>query len=144
MPRFILDLGTPEAGLRYARLDPFIQGYIQAMFFTDTGTRDDEENGLENAAVSELSPESWESIIADCTEFQNDAASLLACAYEKSGYDPERAGKDFWYTRNGHGVGFWDRGLGDVGDQLSALCGFGTKFRECYVYRGNDQQIHIG
>ena len=28
---------------------------------------------------------------------------------------------DYWLTRNGHGVGFWDRGLGDVGVMLSDL-----------------------
>jgi hypothetical protein len=31
----------------------------------------------------------------------------------------QRAGSDYWFTRNGHGVGFWDRDLGDVGDMLS-------------------------
>jgi len=24
-------------------------------------------------------------------------------------YDDEQAGRDFWFTRQGHGVGFWDR-----------------------------------
>lgn len=28
-------------------------------------------------------------------------------------------GHDFWLTRNGHGAGFWDRGLGEFGDILS-------------------------
>ena len=32
---------------------------------------------------------------------------------------PEQAGHDFWLTRNGHGAGFWDRGLGELGDRLS-------------------------
>jgi len=32
---------------------------------------------------------------------------------------PERAGHDFWLTREGHGAGFWDRGLGIAGDRLS-------------------------
>jgi hypothetical protein len=26
-----------------------------------------------------------------------------------SGYSEEQAGRDFWFTRQGHGVGFWDR-----------------------------------
>lgn len=30
-------------------------------------------------------------------------------------------GHDFWLTRCGHGAGFWDRGYGAVGDQLSEL-----------------------
>ena len=26
---------------------------------------------------------------------------------------------DYWLTRNSHGAGFWDRGLGDSGDRMS-------------------------
>lgn len=35
--------------------------------------------------------------------------------------DPSRVGHDFILTRNGHGVGFWDRGLGELGDWLTAM-----------------------
>jgi hypothetical protein len=31
----------------------------------------------------------------------------------------EAFGHDFWLTRNGHGAGFWDRGLGALGDRLT-------------------------
>ena len=27
----------------------------------------------------------------------------------RSGYCEEQAGRDFWFTRQGHGAGFWDR-----------------------------------
>lgn len=30
-------------------------------------------------------------------------------------------GHDVWLTRNGHGAGFWDRGLGALGDRLTEL-----------------------
>ena len=33
----------------------------------------------------------------------------------------EALGHDFWLTRNGHGAGFWDRGLGELGDRLTGL-----------------------
>jgi len=33
--------------------------------------------------------------------------------------EPEQVGHDFWLTRNGHGAGFWDRGLGAIGDRLT-------------------------
>lgn len=32
---------------------------------------------------------------------------------------PGQFGRDLALTRNGHGVGFWDRGLGDAGDVLT-------------------------
>ena len=34
----------------------------------------------------------------------------------------ELAGHDFALTRNGHGAGFWDRGLGAIGDMLTSEC----------------------
>jgi hypothetical protein len=33
--------------------------------------------------------------------------------------DPAQAGADFWLTREGHGTGFWDRGLDRAGDCLA-------------------------
>lgn len=36
-----------------------------------------------------------------------------------AGMSPEQAGHDFLLTRDGHGAGFWDRGLGDRGDRLT-------------------------
>lgn len=95
----------------------------------------------EDTGFSDLHPDSLEKIIADCARFQSDNAALLAEAYghhfpartigdgslpdsrrEAWDYDAAAAGRDFWFTRCGHGVGFWDRGLGDVGDKLSADC----------------------
>lgn len=48
---------------------------------------------------------------------------LLEQAYTLKGplscfYDEWFAGSDFWFSRQGHGVGFLDRNLGEVGDRL--------------------------
>jgi hypothetical protein len=145
MPQFILDTGSPESARAFNNLDEFTQGYIEAMFFTDTGDLDDAEDGLEDANVGELAPSTLRAIIADCEAWQQANAGLLAKAYEtgpvtKYGpYSPERAGADYWFSRNGHGAGFWDRELGDVGDQLHAAC----KYREKYLYRGDDGLIYL-
>ncbi|MEK6828593.1 MAG: hypothetical protein AABY15_00565 [Nanoarchaeota archaeon] len=70
----------------------------------------------------------------DVKLFMSKAGSLL------DGLDPAQVGHDLWLTRNGHGAGFWDRGLGEVGDQLTAIAKeMGTKT----LYRGDDGQIHI-
>lgn len=92
--------------------DPFTKGYIEAAYFTDTGPDDeaDPETGLD--------PESLRKAIEECKAFQSENASALKRAYS-TGYTETQAGHDFWFTRNGHGVGFWDRDLGDVGDKLS-------------------------
>jgi hypothetical protein len=56
------------------------------------------------------------------------------------GLDMKRCGYDFWFTRNGHGTGFWDRGLGEVGDRLTeAAEGCGTM----YVYVSRRGKLHM-
>lgn len=48
---------------------------------------------------------------------------------------------DFWLTRNGHGAGFWDRGLGDLGDKLTKLA---ETFGECDLLVDSDDKINLG
>lgn len=143
MAEFILDIGSPDVAREFNRLDEFTRGYIEAMFFTETGTGDDAENDLEHATVAELDCWSVEKIKRDCAEFQRSCGAYLEQAYTaRHSYEPVQAGRDFWFTRNGHGVGFWNRGLGEIGETLSAFCGWQTPFDECGIYRGDDDKIY--
>ncbi|TGW06792.1 hypothetical protein EN788_40260, partial [Mesorhizobium sp. M2D.F.Ca.ET.145.01.1.1] len=132
MPEFILDssgrvdMPPPAAPLSFSDLDAFTQGYIEAIFFTNECPQVDTEefNTAEHQAAmvegaadgvlpcdvgfADLAPETLQAIIADCSAWQVANAELLAAAYARN-YEPEQAGRDYWYTRNGHGVGFWDR-----------------------------------
>jgi predicted aminopeptidase len=139
MPQFILDTGTPEAAHTYSKLDTFTRAYIEAMFFTDANS-DSEE--LADASFAELAPETLQSIIKDCTDFQTSFAELIerACALGWMTYDEASAGHDFWFTRNGHGTGFWDRGLGDVGNELTEMS---KPYGEVSLYRGDDGLIYL-
>lgn len=122
-------------------LDEFTQGYIEAMFFTYCSDPDDGE--LEGRGYGDLSQTALVTIIADCKLFQEANADLLQRAETlgeaQACYDMERAGNDYWYSRNGHGVGFWDRGLGEVGELLHKAC----QYREVYVYLGDDDMVHV-
>ena len=52
----------------------------------------------------------------------------------------ERAGGDFWLTRNGHGAGFWDRGLGELGERLAnASRAYGSSD----LYVGDDERVYV-
>jgi hypothetical protein len=42
-------------------------------------------------------------------------------------------------TRNGHGAGFWDRGIGDRGDRLTAAAHAWGEFE---LVIGDDRKIH--
>jgi hypothetical protein len=62
----------------------------------------------------------------------------------ESDYDREAAGRDFWYTRNGHGVGFWDRGFkGRAGAIAQRLSDSASAFRESDIYRGDDSRVYV-
>lgn len=139
MPEFVLDRGSPEASKQFAALDSFTQGYIEAMFFTDE-ERLCEESGRDMPAVAfdtatmesrfvggnspgfgDLAPNALARIVIDCQAFQSQNVQLLTMAYARD-YDAESAGRDFWYTRNGHGVGYWDRKeLEDNSDEYESL-----------------------
>lgn len=46
---------------------------------------------------------------ADCAEFIAACGPLFYQAINCDGYSAQQFGHDFWLTRCGHGVGFWDR-----------------------------------
>lgn len=56
--------------------------------------------------------------------------------------DAEQFAHDFWLTRNRHGAGFWDRGLGELGELLTDLS---HSMGECELYLNEiTQQIEVG
>lgn len=138
MPEFILDRGTAESARTFTSLDDFTKGYIEALFFTETSEE------LEDASFADLAPSALAEIMADCAAFQSKAADLLNLAYERD-YDATQAGRDFWFTRNGHGVGFWDRKPLEedgLGDRLSKLCGWRTEWQEVNPCFGDDGLVY--
>ena len=56
-----------------------------------------------------------------------------------SGIEPEQLGHDLWLTRNYHGAGFWDRGLGEIGDKLTELA---HSYGVITLYIGDDGKIY--
>jgi hypothetical protein len=135
------------------KLDKFTQAYIECALWSSTayGSEDEkadiEENGEGhfdasfercNFDVSDISEKTLKAIAADCQDFQDTNAELLWQYYEQ-GYGEDNAGHDFWLTRNGHGAGFWDRGLGDIGRQLTDMA---NPYGEFNLYVGDDGLIH--
>lgn len=80
----------------------------------------------------EWAPEALATAKRDCIAFMVAARALLA---DDARIDAEQCGHDLWLTRNHHGVGFWDRGLGDLGEQLTALA---QRMGGCDAYVGDD------
>lgn len=137
MSQFILNANHHGKHPFYS-LDDFAKGYVEAMFFTNGDTGDEREDLLNDIGVEKLTKKAVEEIRHDCNMFKVKAKDLLDFAVGRDGYSEERAGNDFWFTRQGHGVGFWDRNelkADDLGDKLSeAARGFGEAYVE--VSRG--------
>jgi hypothetical protein len=75
----------------------------------------------------------------DCSAFMEENGALIAQALAVDGYSIEQAGHDFWLTRNRHGAGFWDRGLGEVGDKLTEAA---HSEGGVDLYVGDDDLVH--
>ena len=112
-------------------MDAFTRQYIETALWSSTD--DDDEPLDRNYDASDIHPDSLRRIVDDCERFQSLAGDMILC-------DPDRAGHDFWLTRNGHGAGFWDGEWPDHGDTLSELS---DSFGECDLYAGDDGMLHL-
>lgn len=115
-------------------IDDFTLAYIDCAleFSVDSeGEPLSEFHGIDNIAKS-----CFDIMIADCARFQVENKLMLAA----SGLDAGQQGEDFWMTRNHHGeFGFWDRGLGQVGDILTAAA---HSFGEVALYVDDDFKVN--
>jgi hypothetical protein len=106
-------LNTPRRSHPFYALDDFAKGYVEAMFFTNGDTGDERENLLNELGVERLTHAAIEDIAKDCNAFLGaimpDGCFVRQWLDRVANYDDEQAGRDFWFTRQGHGAGFWDR-----------------------------------
>lgn len=97
--------------------EDFFTGFIDCALWSSTECDEDGNMGSpldEDYDADDIAPETLAALREDCEDFYESNAELLA----KAGDDFQN-GHDFWLTRNGHGAGFWDRGYGQVGEELS-------------------------
>lgn len=126
---FELYIGSHEAQSRFDALPAFTRDYITAAFWTDAtvdmwgdGLPEERErqivdsNGDPLDDFAKLDAVSLQKMVDDCEEFMEGNTAELAEYEERTGYT---GGCDFWLTRNGHGAGFWDRGVGALGAGLT-------------------------
>lgn len=108
-----------------SNFEKFLDAYLTCLVWSSSAT-DGEGEEFESLEQFELSESVKINSTRDCSQFIVTAGDLLDNL--PIGYDFSDAGHDFWLTRNGHGAGFWDRGLGERGDKLTSLSeSFGEK-----------------
>lgn len=114
--------------------------YVAAAMWTAT---DDQGEPVEDKfEESDIDPSSLAEQQKQLVDFMRANRALLAKAAElRPGfYDAAQIGHDFHLTRNGHGTGFWDRGLGDVGDQLRDRS---QDHGSAELYAGDDGKLYF-
>lgn len=114
-------------------IEAFKHAYIECALWC--GLQDEDGEPLDNYFADDLSADALRQMHADCEDFVISNRALL----EQSELTPEQAGHDFWLTRNGHGAGFWDRGIGAVGDELSDMA---RAYGAAYLYVGDDGRVY--
>lgn len=132
-------------------LKQFTTGYITAALWSSV---DDNGEPLDAIHAPEDLPEQTRQAMEnDCRkffeenndalwEYQGNAANKLANLANVRGHTiGEHAGHDFWLTRCGHGAGFWDRGMGELGDKLSNAA---EAFGNVDLYVGDDGKVYQG
>ena len=118
-------------------VEAFFIAYVEAALWSST---DEDGEPLDSRYdEGDVDPETLAKMREDCEDFikANEADLKLYIERMKSGeYRGEaRAGHDFWLTRNGHGAGFWDRGLGELGKRLTEAAKVYSGF-DLYVSEG--------
>ena len=119
-----------------------LDGYLEAALWAEG--EDGEFDG--KSIYIDIAPESLAKAKGDIDKFielaNNDIYEALWGEFFSgdNAMTPEQIGHDLLLTRNGHGSGFWDRGLDEIGDQLTDVC---KKMGEVYVYEGDDGMIYI-
>lgn len=117
-------------------VETILTAYVAAALWSST-----DEDGTpldEGRDADDLAPETVDEMREDVRNFlelvTGDEVNL-----DLGSMTAEQFGHDFWLTRNHHGAGFWDRGLGDLGDKLTH---WAHTFGSVDLYVGDDGKIH--
>lgn len=108
---------------------PALTDYIAAALWTGhcyESEHDDNPEPLDSwAEVDDVPQDILDEMLGDLEGFSQLVEETCPEAFDAM--SPEQMVHDFHLTRNGHGAGFWDRGLGELGDTLTDLAKtFGT------------------
>lgn len=125
-----------------SRIQAFITGYIACALWASPG--DDERENLDDFDQFDITAKSHSRIKDHCLAFIEanfellDEVCLIIDNDHDGRYSWSRAGHDLYLTENGHGAGFWDRGLGEIGEKLSQS----ARYKETFLYVGDDGLLH--
>lgn len=109
--------GTQALAVTWSHLDPFGQGYIEALFATPEGTREGRGLAACGYGFRHLAPETMAAILRDCANWKRDFG-------RSPNWDTRHGGEMFWHDR-----------------QTSAL--FGRGYGPLTPYLGDDGRVYL-
>lgn len=122
------------------------EGYVEALLWSEMcrGT-------MQHEHVSETPEECDRPLDDDLTRDNLANETLMAILVDVinfchnswidvMGLEPEQIGHDFLLTRNHHGAGFWDRGLGERGQRLTESA---HAYGDTNAYVGDDGKVYV-
>lgn len=119
-------------------------GALECLLWSETDDDGEPLDGTHN--LYDITPDGQaeiaEAVIGLAFTIPNDVAAMLD-HYATTSRGAEWShgslfGHDFILSSNGHGCGFWDRGAGDLGRRIHAMCVSGY-----HLYVGDDNRLHV-
>lgn len=120
-----------------------IASYIVTALWATTGDPKPGENNGDPLDADYDPDDLAPSAVAQITE---DVNAMIGSVVEEFGeerlfaIDPGQFGHDLLLTRDHHGAGFWDRGLGEFGDWLT---GMAHPYGDSGLYVGDDGKVYV-
>jgi hypothetical protein len=109
--------------------------YLECALWSST---DDDGAPLDAAYdTADIEPASIQAATDDVNNFLADCKSA---GLDLSPLSDSQIGHDIWLTRNRHGTGFWDRGLGQLGADLTKIA-HAAGSRD--LYAGDDGALYF-
>lgn len=100
-------------------IDSIFDATVEALLRSTTDI-ETEQTLIEDFGPDDLSDEARKELREEIESFLEENAEDLQAALDSgTGYSEGHIGQDIALTRNHHGAGFWDRGLGAVGTRLT-------------------------
>ncbi|BDU12396.1 hypothetical protein [Escherichia phage phiWec186] len=122
-------------------INEIINGYKDVFIFAESA-RDHEGDFIDNLDDYDFSSQALDRIADDVTSFCNANVAAIAEAMS-DGATANQIGNDLHFTRNGHGVGFWDRPEIYTTNTANRLTNAAKFMPDVSAYIGEDNLIYI-
>lgn len=117
-------------------ISKFLRGYVEAALFStnDESTPSGGRPLDDTYSIDDVDDDTLARMAHECAAFQCQVESVL----QWCDADDEQAGRDFWFTRNGHGVGYWETDRGYDAERGEYLTRVANAYGEVNLCAGPD------